>query len=85
MVKLINAFAAAFIICASSAHAQSFFLNLGTDPSTGVDRGSASVVRKVDTRTGFLTVSSIGAEEIRSVHCFGDFGMAGPDAGGRST
>jgi hemolysin activation/secretion protein len=64
MAKLIYAFAAAFIVCASSAHAQSFFLNLGTDPSTGVDRGSASVVRKVDTRTGFLTFSTIGAEEI---------------------
>lgn len=44
--------------------AQSFFTNLGTDPSTGVDRGSASIVRKVESRTGFLTFSSLGADEI---------------------
>lgn len=64
MKKTISVLAAAFAICASDANAQSFFLSLGTDPSTGVDRGSASVVRKVDTRTGFLTFSSVGAEEL---------------------
>lgn len=64
MAKLFHALVAAVIVCAGSANAQSFFLNLGTDPSTGVDRGSASVVRKVDERTGFLTFSTIGAEEL---------------------
>ncbi|MGB3279689.1 MAG: ShlB/FhaC/HecB family hemolysin secretion/activation protein [Pseudorhodobacter sp.] len=53
-----------FLVTAESAGAQSFFTNLGTDPSTGVDRGSASVVRNVEKRTGFLTFSSLGADEI---------------------
>lgn len=55
---------AAILVGTTGLHAQSFFTNLGTDPSTGVDRGSASNIRKVDQRTGFLTFSSIGAEEI---------------------
>ncbi|WP_263722436.1 ShlB/FhaC/HecB family hemolysin secretion/activation protein [Albidovulum sediminicola] len=54
----------ALVLSISAASAQSFFTNLGTDPSTGVDRGSASVIRKVDRRTGFLTFSSIGTKEI---------------------
>ncbi len=54
----------ACLVSASAAGAQSFFTNLGTDPSTGVDRGSASVIRKVETRTRYLTFSSIGADEI---------------------
>lgn len=53
-----------FLGNATGALAQSFFTNLGTDPSTGIDRGSASIVRKVESRTGYLTFSSIGAEEI---------------------
>lgn len=53
-----------FLVSATGALAQSFFTNLGTDPSTGIDRGSASIVRKVESRTGYLTFSSIGAEEI---------------------
>lgn len=49
---------------ASDGRAQSFFVDLGTDPATGVDRGSASVVSKVSKRTGFVTFSSTGAEDI---------------------
>lgn len=48
----------------NSANAQSFFTNLGTDPSTGVERGSASVIREVAEPTRFLTFSSMGADEI---------------------
>lgn len=51
-------------VSATVSDAQSFFTNLGTDPSTGVDRGSATLVRPVDERTVYLTFSSLGATEI---------------------
>ena len=48
----------------SGAAAQSFFVSLGTDPATGVDRGSASQIQPVERTTAFATLSSDAADAI---------------------
>ncbi|NNU80138.1 hypothetical protein HMH01_06770 [Halovulum dunhuangense] len=60
----LSKFLVVFGLCGQPVMAQSFFANLGTDPATGVDRGSASQISPVDRPTGFLTLSSDGAEAI---------------------
>lgn len=55
----------ALVLLHSAASAQSFFVNLGTDPVTGVDRGSACRIAPVQRPTGFVMPSSDGANAIR--------------------
>ncbi|PKP75575.1 MAG: hypothetical protein CVT84_02545 [Alphaproteobacteria bacterium HGW-Alphaproteobacteria-6] len=50
-------------VTATDAFAQSFFATLVTDPVVGADRGSASQIRKLDERTGFLTFSNTGSDD----------------------
>ncbi len=60
------------------AYGQAFFANLVTDPVVGVDRGSVSVIRRVDKPLRFLTVDSYGAEDVGPY--IGGFGAAIPNA-----
>ena len=56
---------AAFVTShAQTAHAQSFFASNVTDPTAGVDRGSTSGIRKLDTPTTFLTFDTFGSDDI---------------------
>lgn len=51
-----------FVLSGSPIAAQSFFTTLVTDPVVGADRGSASVIRKLDEPTQFLTFSNTGSD-----------------------
>lgn len=48
----------------TAAHSQSFFGSVLTDPTVGVDRGSASQIRKVGKATRFLTFDTYGSKEL---------------------
>ena len=51
-------------ISGTQAAAQSFFASNISEPAAGVDRGSTSGIRKLDTRTGFLTFDTYGSEDV---------------------
>jgi hemolysin activation/secretion protein len=53
--------------CKTPAVAQSFFGSVVTDPTVGVDRGSASRIRQVEETTGYLTFSTDGSEDVGPV------------------
>lgn len=63
---------------AKGVWAQSFFATLVTDPVVGADRGTASQIRKLDERTGFLTFSNTGSDE--AGRAVAGVGYAYPDA-----
>jgi hemolysin activation/secretion protein len=48
----------------SSAVAQSFFGSVVADPTVGVDRGSASQIRRVEETTRYLTFSTEGSKDV---------------------
>lgn len=48
----------------SAALSQTFFVPPGTEPATGVDRGSTSQISRTDRPTGFATFDTYGAEAI---------------------
>lgn len=76
--RLLAVFAALFwCVGVGVSQAQSFFARLVTDPATGVDRGSTSLIRSLDEPTGFMTFSSIGAEAIGPY--IGSIGYSSPD------
>lgn len=76
--QLFAVFAALFwCVGPGISQAQSFFATLVTDPTTGVDRGSTSLIRSVDEPTGFISFSSIGAEAIGPY--IGSIGYSLPD------
>jgi len=64
MKKTLALAAMLLFLSAIQSTAQSFFADFIVDPSTGVDKGSTSQLRKVDETTGYLTFSSTGAEEL---------------------
>lgn len=77
-LRLSAVFTALFwCLSAGISQAQSFFATLVTDPATGVDRGSTSLIRSLDEPTGFMTFSSIGAEAIGPY--IGSIGYSLPD------
>lgn len=78
-IRWVSAVFAALFWCLSAgiSQAQSFFATLVTDPATGVDRGSTSLIRSFDEPTGFITFSSIGAEAIGPY--IGSVGYSLPD------
>ena len=59
------------------ASAQSFFTTLIADPVVGADRGSASLIRKLDEPTQFLTFSNTGSD-VSGQYVLG-YGLARPD------
>lgn len=57
--------------------AQSFFGSVATDPTVGVDRGSASRIRRVEDTTRYLTFSTEGSRDLGPVVL--GFGVSMPD------
>lgn len=71
------AFLLTFAVCTTSAEAQSFFGTVVTDPTVGVDRGSASRIRPVEDLTGYLIYSTEGSDDV-GPSILG-FGLSAPD------
>ncbi len=77
MKRLLSLIAVVSLFVADLAYAQSFFADFAADPTTGVDRGSTSRLRKVDENTEYLTFTSNGSDELGPYNAA--IGMSRPD------